>query len=77
MSTTKEVKAILQELRARLDEETRPEVEPLLRTLLDVAKPKTVVETYAVLAERMSTWNRPDAMDFAQIMIDHIDGASP
>jgi hypothetical protein len=30
------------------------------------------IDTYAVLAEIMSTWNRPDAMDFAQIMVDHI-----
>lgn len=30
------------------------------------------IDTYAVLAEFMSTWNRPDAMDFAQIMVDHI-----
>lgn len=30
------------------------------------------IDTYAVLAEIMSTWNRPDAMDFAGIMVDHI-----
>jgi nicotinamidase-related amidase len=30
------------------------------------------IDTYAVLAEVMSTWNRPDAMDFAQVMVDHI-----
>ena len=30
------------------------------------------IDTYAVLAEIMSTWNRPDAMDFATIMVDHI-----
>lgn len=30
------------------------------------------VDTYAVLAELMSTWNRPDAMEFAQVMVDHI-----
>ncbi|MGB7156565.1 MAG: isochorismatase family protein [Tepidisphaeraceae bacterium] len=30
------------------------------------------IDTYAVLAELMSTWNRPDAMEFAQIMVDHI-----
>lgn len=29
-------------------------------------------DTYAVLAELMSTWNRPDAMDFASVMVDHI-----
>jgi nicotinamidase-related amidase len=30
------------------------------------------IDTYAVLCELMSTWNRPDAMEFAQIMVDHI-----
>lgn len=30
------------------------------------------IDTYAVLAELMSTWNRPDAMEFAGIMVDHI-----
>lgn len=30
------------------------------------------IDTYAVLAEIMSTWNRPDAMEFAQIMTDNI-----
>lgn len=25
-----------------------------------------------VLAESMSTWNRPDAMKFAEVMVDHI-----
>jgi nicotinamidase-related amidase len=30
------------------------------------------IDTYAALCELMSTWNRPDAMEFAQIMIDHI-----
>ena len=29
-------------------------------------------DTFATLAELMSTWNRPDAMDFAGIMQDHI-----
>lgn len=29
-------------------------------------------DTYAVMAELMSTWNRPDAMDFAAIMPAHI-----
>lgn len=29
-------------------------------------------DTFATLGELMSTWNRPDAMEFAQIMIDHI-----
>lgn len=30
------------------------------------------IDTYAVLAEIMSTWNRADAFDFANIMVDHI-----
>jgi nicotinamidase-related amidase len=30
------------------------------------------IDTFAVLAELMSTWNRPDAMDFAAVMVDHI-----
>ena len=30
------------------------------------------IDTYAVLAELMSTWNRADAMEFAQVMVDHI-----
>ena len=30
------------------------------------------IDTFAVLSELMSTWNRPDAMDFAAVMIDHI-----
>ena len=30
------------------------------------------IDTYAVLAELMSTWNHPDAMDFAAVMVDHI-----
>jgi nicotinamidase-related amidase len=29
-------------------------------------------DTYAILAELMSTWNRADAMDFAQVMMDHV-----
>ena len=29
-------------------------------------------DTYAVLAEIMSTWNRADAMEFATIMVDHV-----
>jgi hypothetical protein len=29
-------------------------------------------DTFATLAELMQTWNRPDAMDFAKIMTDHI-----
>ena len=30
------------------------------------------IDTYAVLAELMHTWNRADAMEFAQVMVDHI-----
>lgn len=30
------------------------------------------IDTFAVLAELMSTWNRPDAMEFAQVMVEHI-----
>src|SRR5207253_9516760 len=30
------------------------------------------IDTYALLAEIMSTWNRADAMEFAAIMVDHI-----
>src|SRR4029078_8767632 len=30
------------------------------------------IDTYAVLAEIMSTWNRPDAMEFATVMVDHL-----
>jgi len=30
------------------------------------------MNTYALLAELMSTWNRSDAMEFAAVMVDHI-----
>ena len=30
------------------------------------------IDTFAVLAELQSTWNRPDAMDFAAIFAEHI-----
>jgi nicotinamidase-related amidase len=30
------------------------------------------IDTYAVIGELMSTWNRPDAMEFAAVMVDHI-----
>src|SRR6185436_7984788 len=30
------------------------------------------IDTYAVLAELMSTWNRPDAMELATVMVDHL-----
>ena len=29
-------------------------------------------DTFAVLGELMSTWNRPDAMDFAAVMYEHV-----
>ena len=30
------------------------------------------IDTYAVLAELMATWNRPDAMEFATVMVEYI-----
>lgn len=30
------------------------------------------IDTFAVLGELMSTWNRSDAMEFAKVMVDHI-----
>ncbi|WP_035606033.1 isochorismatase family protein [Haloferula sp. BvORR071] len=30
------------------------------------------IDTYAVLAELMATWNRPDAFDFADVMVEHV-----
>src|SRR5437016_2016379 len=30
------------------------------------------IDTYAVLAEIMSTWSRADAMEYATVMVDHI-----
>ena len=30
------------------------------------------IDTFAVMSEFMNTWNRPEAMDFAKVMIDHI-----
>jgi hypothetical protein len=30
------------------------------------------IDTCALLCELLSTWNRPDAMEFAAVMIDHI-----
>lgn len=30
------------------------------------------IDTYAVIGELMNTWNRPDAMEFAAVMVDHI-----
>ena len=30
------------------------------------------IDTFAVVGEIMSTWNRPDAMDFAAILADHV-----
>jgi hypothetical protein len=28
------------------------------------------IDTYAVIGELMNTWNRPDAMEFATVMVD-------
>src|SRR5438093_7981940 len=42
-------------------------------TLVRVAQAGAMpIDTYAVLAELMSTWNRPDAMEFAAVMVDHL-----
>src|SRR5206468_7178739 len=42
-------------------------------TIARVAQPGAIpTDTYAVLAELMSTWNRANAMEFAQVMVDHI-----
>lgn len=42
-------------------------------TIARVAQAGAVpIDTYAVLAELMSTWNRPDAMEFATIMFENI-----
>jgi nicotinamidase-related amidase len=30
------------------------------------------IDTFAVMSELMNTWNRPEAMDFAKVMIDYI-----
>jgi hypothetical protein len=30
------------------------------------------IDMFALFGELMSTWNRPDAMDFASIMVEHI-----
>jgi hypothetical protein len=30
------------------------------------------IDTFAVMSELMNTWNRPEAMDFAKVMIEHI-----
>jgi hypothetical protein len=49
-------------------------------TLADAVQADAMLtDTYALLAEIMSTWNRSDALDFAAVMVDHIvpphDGA--
>ncbi|HVA46447.1 MAG TPA: hypothetical protein VNH11_08745 [Pirellulales bacterium] len=44
MSATKEIKTLLQELRQQLDEESQAKVEPVLRAILESAKPRTVTE---------------------------------
>lgn len=44
MSTTKEIKSLLHELRLQLDDEAREPIEPVLRAILDAAKPRTITE---------------------------------
>lgn len=46
MSTTKEVKALLDELRHQLDRDQAAYLEPMLRKILDAAKPKTITEIH-------------------------------
>lgn len=42
-------------------------------TIARVAQAGAVpIDTFAVLGELMSTWNRPDAMDFAAIMVENV-----
>ena len=44
MSTAKQTKDLLDQVRRLLDEESRAAVEPVLRNILEVAKPKTVTQ---------------------------------
>ena len=44
MSTTKEVKALLDELRGKLETDQAAYLEPILRKILEAAKPKTITE---------------------------------
>ncbi|HET6882023.1 MAG TPA: hypothetical protein VFI31_17785 [Pirellulales bacterium] len=44
MNSVKETKELLGRVRRELDEELRAKVEPILREILDVAKPKTVTQ---------------------------------
>lgn len=30
------------------------------------------IDTFAVMSELMNTWSRPEAMDFAKVMVDHV-----
>lgn len=30
------------------------------------------IDTFALMSEVMKTWDRPEAMDFAQVMVDHV-----
>ncbi|HEX7449909.1 MAG TPA: hypothetical protein VF306_20280 [Pirellulales bacterium] len=46
MSTTKEVKALLEELRGKLEPDQAAYLEPMLRKILDAAKPRTVTEIH-------------------------------
>ncbi|HEX5447278.1 MAG TPA: hypothetical protein VFW87_25910 [Pirellulales bacterium] len=44
MSATKEIKDLLQQARQELDDESRTRIEPILRLILEHAKPKTVTQ---------------------------------
>ncbi|HUY93590.1 MAG TPA: hypothetical protein VMV10_32990 [Pirellulales bacterium] len=44
MSATKEVKELLKQVRQQLDAETQAKIEPILRQILEVTKPKTITE---------------------------------
>ncbi|HEV3342524.1 MAG TPA: hypothetical protein VG125_19285 [Pirellulales bacterium] len=57
MSATKEVKALLDELRRQLDPDLAPHLEPVLRQILDASKPKTIT----------AVEYRPDPRDHAEI----------
>lgn len=46
MSTTKEVKSLLEELRRQLDRDQAAYLEPVLRKILEAAKPKTIAEIH-------------------------------
>lgn len=58
MSTTKEVKALLAELRRQLDPDQAAHLEPILRRILDAAKPKTIVEYLRKRKAILERWLR-------------------